>query len=75
MVDLRPTNAKLKDRARRIIMAAADVGPDRAEALLSEAGDEAKTAIVMARLGLSAPEARQALAGAGGQVRRVLHGR
>jgi N-acetylmuramic acid 6-phosphate etherase len=75
MVDLRPTNAKLKDRARRIIMAAADVGPDRAEALLSEAGDEAKTAIVMARLGLSAPEARHALAGAGGQVRRVLHGR
>src|SRR5262249_55720967 len=75
MVDLKQTNAKLADRAQRIIVAAGDVGPERAQALLSDAGGEAKTAIVMARLGLSAPEARASLARAGGQVRKALRGR
>jgi N-acetylmuramic acid 6-phosphate etherase len=72
MVDMKPTNAKLRDRARRIVMAAGEVGVDEAARLLVEAGGEAKTAIVMARLEVSAPEARDRLATAGGHVRAAV---
>jgi N-acetylmuramic acid 6-phosphate etherase len=72
MVDLRRTSAKLVDRARRIVVAAAGVSPARADRLLAQAHGEAKTAIVMARLGVEAREARRRLAGAGGQVRKAL---
>src|SRR5207245_7357591 len=73
MVDLRQGSAKLRDRARRIVMAAGEVGPEGAQTLLSEAGGEVKTAIVMARLGLSVDEARRRLADADGHVRAALH--
>jgi N-acetylmuramic acid 6-phosphate etherase len=72
MVDLKQTNAKLRDRGRRIVMAAGEVDADEATRLLAEAHGEAKTAIVMARLGVEAPEARQRVAAAGGQVRAAL---
>jgi N-acetylmuramic acid 6-phosphate etherase len=72
MVDLRQTSAKLQDRARRIVSVAGRVGYEEAGALLEQADGEAKTAIVMARLGLGAPEARRRLARAGGHVRRAL---
>lgn len=47
MVDLKASNAKLRDRAARILMATLEV--DRAEAftLLERAGDRVKTALVM----------------------------
>jgi N-acetylmuramic acid 6-phosphate etherase len=72
MVDLRQGSAKLRDRARRIVAAAGKVGPEDAARLLAEAGGEAKTAIVMARLGLGADDARRRIADAGGQVRAAL---
>jgi N-acetylmuramic acid 6-phosphate etherase len=72
MVDLRPTSAKLRDRSRRIVAAAGGVEEDAAARLLAEAGGEAKTAIVMARLGVTAAEARRRLLRAGGHVRRAL---
>jgi N-acetylmuramic acid 6-phosphate etherase len=72
MVDLRQTNAKLKDRARRIVAAAAGVSADEAERLLESAGREVKTAIVMGRLGLTAAAARRRLARARGHVRTAL---
>ncbi|PYQ02925.1 MAG: N-acetylmuramic acid 6-phosphate etherase [Acidobacteria bacterium] len=72
MVDMRPTNAKLRDRARRIVAAAAGVDRDQAARLLALAGDEVKTAIVMGRRGASAEEARARLAAAKGHVRRAL---
>jgi N-acetylmuramic acid 6-phosphate etherase len=75
MVDLRLTNAKLRDRARRIVVAAGGVDPDTADRLVREAGDEVKTAIVMARLGLGAEEARRRLADARGHVRRAAASR
>ena len=55
MVDLKPTSAKLRDRSRRIVAAAARA-PDapRPTRLLASAGGEVKTAIVMGRLGVSA---------------------
>jgi N-acetylmuramic acid 6-phosphate etherase len=72
MVDLKPTSAKLVDRTRRIVAAA--TGRDDADVtrLLASAGGEVKTAIVMAKLDVSAPEARGRLAAAGGHVRRAL---
>lgn len=72
MVDLRRTSAKLVDRARRIVMTAAGVGATEADRLLDDAAGEAKTAIVMARLGVSAHAARRRLAAARGLVRRAL---
>ena len=72
MVDLRPTNAKLRDRAVRIVAAAARRSREEAQALLDAAGGEAKTAIVMGALGLAAPAARRRLARTGGHVRLAL---
>jgi N-acetylmuramic acid 6-phosphate etherase len=72
MVDLRRTSAKLVDRARRIVVTATGVDTAEADRLLDQSGGEAKTAIVMARLGVSAKEARRRLAAADGQVRKAL---
>lgn len=74
MVDLRPSSAKLRDRARRIVAEAAGVGPGEAARLLAAARGEAKTAIVMGRLGVTAAEARRRLHRAEGQVRAALRG-
>jgi N-acetylmuramic acid 6-phosphate etherase len=74
MVDLRATNAKLRDRSERIIVEV--TGVDRAEAkrLLAAAGDSVKTAIVMHALHADRPGAERALAQGGGVVRRVIPG-
>ena len=72
MVDLKQTNAKLKDRARRIVAAAAGVSRGEADRLLVAAGEEVKTAIVMGRLGVDAKAARRRVAKAGGHVRPAL---
>jgi N-acetylmuramic acid 6-phosphate etherase len=74
MVDLRPGSAKLQDRARRIVAAAAEVPREEAELLLSRAAGDVKAAIVMGRLGVSAETARARLAAAKGHVRRALRG-
>jgi len=74
MVDLRPGSAKLKDRARRIVETAGQVPSEQAAELLEEADGEVKTAILMARLHLSAATARARLESAGGHVRRALEG-
>jgi N-acetylmuramic acid 6-phosphate etherase len=72
MVDLRPSSAKLEDRMRRIVSAAAGVSPGEAARLLAAAKGEVKTAIVMGRLGLTPEEARRRLGPARGHVRRAL---
>ena len=72
MVDLRPTSAKLVDRTRRIVTAATGKTDAEVTRLIEQAGGEVKTAIVMGRLGVSAAEARERLAGAKGHVRKAL---
>ena len=62
MVDMRPTNAKLRDRAHRIVATAGGVARAEAERLLEAAGGEVKTAIVMARTGGTADDARARIA-------------
>lgn len=72
MVDMRPTNAKLADRAERIVAAAADVDRSAAAAALASAGGHAKTAIVMLLTGASQREAAALLRKADGVVRRAV---
>jgi N-acetylmuramic acid 6-phosphate etherase len=72
MVDLRSTSAKLVDRGRRVVQSVGGVAPPAAEKLLTAADGEVKTAIVMARLGVSAPEARRKLKAARGHLRAVI---
>ncbi|MEP6767205.1 MAG: N-acetylmuramic acid 6-phosphate etherase [Acidobacteriota bacterium] len=72
MVDLRAGSAKLKDRSRRIVAAAAGIGARRAASLLSRAGGEVKTAILMGKTGSSAEDARALLVQAKGDLRAAL---
>jgi N-acetylmuramic acid 6-phosphate etherase len=72
MVDLRPSNSKLRARARRIIRTLAGVSEEEAGRLLAASGDEVKVALVMARRGVDAAEARRRLQAAGGLVRLAL---
>jgi N-acetylmuramic acid 6-phosphate etherase len=71
MVNVQPRNEKLRDRAARIISAAAGVSSERAGELLAAAGT-VKTAIVMAARGVDRSEAEQLLADAGGIIGRVV---
>jgi len=72
MVDLRAGSAKLKDRAIRIVAAAAGVSPGQARALLTRARGEVKLAIVMGRRKAAPSEARRRLNLAGGDLRKAL---
>ena len=72
MVDLRPTNAKLRDRAARIVARLTGVPYAEAWAALEASGFGTKAAIVMLRCGVDAAEADRLLAAAGGQLRAVI---
>lgn len=72
MVDVQVKNEKLRQRAIGLIQQIAEVDPARAEALLKESGRSVKVAVVMARRGVSAGEARSLLAEAGGVLRGVI---
>ena len=72
MVDVRPVNAKLVDRACRIIGAITGLEAEPALALLREAGMEVKVALVMARGGVDPEEARRRLQACGGHVARAI---
>jgi N-acetylmuramic acid 6-phosphate etherase len=71
MVNMQPTNVKLRDRATRIIATLTDLPHEKAAALLDKAG-AVKTAVVMQRLGLSRSEAEAKLAEAKGRLRVAL---
>jgi N-acetylmuramic acid 6-phosphate etherase len=72
MVDLKATNAKLRDRSERILVEVCEVDRTEARRLLSESGGSVKTAIVMHALAVSRAKAEDALARAGGVVRRAV---
>jgi N-acetylmuramic acid 6-phosphate etherase len=71
MVNVQPTNAKLHDRAGRIIATVTGLGYDEAIALLEQAG-AVKTAIVMQKLAVSRDDAEQRLKAAKGRLRAAL---
>jgi N-acetylmuramic acid 6-phosphate etherase len=74
MVDLRASNTKLADRARRIVRALTNVSENEAELLLNECGGEVKTAIVSFHRGVDSGDARRILAASHGHLRNALHG-
>lgn len=75
MIDLRPTNRKLWERACHIVSRVAGVSPEVAERGLREAGGEARVAVVMLLGGMDAAEARMRLSQGGNSVRGALEGR
>ncbi|WP_169976655.1 N-acetylmuramic acid 6-phosphate etherase [Tautonia rosea] len=72
MIDLQPTNQKLRIRTRRILRELGDVDDQQAAALLEQTGGHLKSALVMAISGVDAPTARRLLDAAGGQVRGAI---
>lgn len=75
MVDVRVTNQKLADRARRIVSEVTGMDMDEATRLLAKTNNEVKTAIVVGLLAVSAEEARARLQGAQGRLRAVIGNR
>jgi N-acetylmuramic acid 6-phosphate etherase len=75
MVDVKASNEKLRDRARRIVSAITGLNAAAAGALLDRAGWNAKAAIVMQTTGLSRVQALTRLRASGGSVRKALSGR
>jgi len=72
MVDLRATNEKLRDRARRIVAQATGATSEEADRALALADGEVKVAILMLITGLEAETARQQLTKHQGRVRAAL---
>lgn len=72
MVDVRASNEKLVIRARRLVERLTGVDEAAASALLAQAANDVKTAVVMHRKGVDAASARELLAGAGGRLRGVI---
>ena len=72
MVDLKPTNQKLRLRAIRLVSVLSDCDKTQAETLLEASQWQVKTAVVMARFQDDAEAARVRLAKAGGKLRAVL---
>ena len=74
MVDLQASNAKLRDRAERIVSEVCGVDADAARDLLRAADGSVKLAIVMQKLSVDVAGARTALENEGGVIRRVVKG-
>lgn len=73
MIDLMPTNEKLKDRAIRIVSELAGVNHAEAFQTLIDSNWEVKTSIIMLKCGLSKDEAKEALRRNCGVLRRTLN--
>lgn len=72
MVDVRPTNLKLRDRARRILVTVTGCGPEEAAAALQASNCHVKAAAVMLLAGVDAQEAERRLEEAHGFVAKAI---
>lgn len=72
MVDVQPTNRKLRKRAIGIVAEACGIPMTEAEAALADTGGNVKAAIVARSLGIPAREAFERLDAASGVVRTAL---
>lgn len=75
MVDVQTSNQKLRHRAVEIVHQATDLSIEEAEALLTAANGETRTAIVAGCLHLEPDVARERLAAHGGMLRAALEER
>jgi N-acetylmuramic acid 6-phosphate etherase len=72
MVDVRATNAKLRDRAARIVMASAGLTKEDADALLAVCGQSPKVSIVVHKTGKPPEMCQAALDACGGFISRAV---
>jgi N-acetylmuramic acid 6-phosphate etherase len=72
MVDVQVTNEKLARRARNLVSHLTGLDTDQAQALLTQADNQVKVAIVMFKHQVSAEQARQALAEVDGNLHRLI---
>ncbi|MGD0945385.1 MAG: N-acetylmuramic acid 6-phosphate etherase [Acidimicrobiales bacterium] len=72
MVDVRPTNDKLRDRATRIVAAVANTSPERARQALEASGWRTKPACLVAASTMGPEEAVELLEANGGRLRAAL---
>jgi N-acetylmuramic acid 6-phosphate etherase len=72
MVNVQPTNAKLQDRAKRIIQEIASVEAARAAELFEISGGNVRLAIIMEKKGLSRDAAQELLDSVKGRLRAAL---
>jgi N-acetylmuramic acid 6-phosphate etherase len=72
MVDVRPTNVKLRRRAVQMLQQATDIDEESAQAALKATGYKVKAALVMLLADVDAQEALRRLDAAGGFVRRAI---
>lgn len=72
MIDLQMTNAKLRERAKKIVMEITDVDYETAEQTLISADWNVKTALVMLISGVDYAEAKKRITSSDGFVRKAL---
>lgn len=72
MVDVRPKSAKLRDRAKRIVMHITGISEEKAAELLEASGWDVKASIVMEKKGLSLEDSRELLEKHNGFLREAL---
>lgn len=72
MVDVRPTNEKLVERSKRIIMEATDCDYETAEKNFIQAGEDVKLAIAMILTNSAKDEAQEKLVQAKGFIKNTL---
>ena len=72
MVDVVPTNEKLRVRAENIVMEATGVARERAKEALLQSGDKVKTAILMILVGCGREEAEEKLEKTNGHIREAM---
>jgi N-acetylmuramic acid 6-phosphate etherase len=72
MVDVAPTNEKLRARARRAVLQATGAPPDAVDAAFAAAAENPKIAIVSLLAGIDAETARTRLDDARGNIRVAL---
>jgi N-acetylmuramic acid 6-phosphate etherase len=72
MVNVRPVNSKLTERARRIVAESGQVPLERAAELLDAAGGDVKAAILMGRFDATREESERRLAAAGGRLSETI---
>jgi N-acetylmuramic acid 6-phosphate etherase len=72
MVDVNPSNLKLIERAKKIIMQAVPCDIETATQALADSGNKVKTAIVMVKLKCSKVEAEEKLKNSDGFIRTAI---
>jgi N-acetylmuramic acid 6-phosphate etherase len=73
MVDVQPTNLKLKERARRMVAALSNISIEAAAQYLEQTKYQVKPAVLMACDKISLPEAETRLKAVSGKLRRALN--